>query len=93
MTSHPIPNSSPGEEQVGLVLELEVEVGNVVLLGTLLLLAVTGTAAGPGGQAGAKSPWEFFLGMLNFFWSKQGFILGFFLMIKMIRREVSRPAA
>lgn len=58
----PIPNPSPGEEQVGLVLQLEVEVGNVVLLGALLLLAVTETAAGPRGGQEEPNP----LG--NFFW-------------------------
>lgn len=36
---------SPGEEQVGFILEVEIEVGDVVLLGALLLLAVTETPA------------------------------------------------
>lgn len=36
---------SPGEEQVGFVLEVEIEVGDVVLLGALLLLAVAETPA------------------------------------------------
>lgn len=59
----PLPKHSPGEEQVSFVLQGIVQVGEVVLLGTLLLLAVTETVAGQvGGEAGACCPSELFFG-------------------------------
>lgn len=38
---HPLRKQAPGEEQVGFVLQVKIQVGEVVLLGALLLLAVT----------------------------------------------------
>jgi len=58
-----LPDPSPGEEQVGFVLQLKIQVGKVVLLGALLLLAVAERAAGQaGGEGGAGFPLVFFFG-------------------------------
>jgi len=51
------PCPAPGEQQVGLVLQLEVEVGDVVVLGALLLLTVTERAA----KHNVSGSWVFLL--------------------------------
>lgn len=45
----PLPKHTPGEEQVSFVLQVKIQVGEVVLLGAFLLLAVAETAVGQAG--------------------------------------------